>query len=55
MRRGVAGTPCLKLPTPARFEPLPAFLTGVILGAPGRTVYLTGFGKALVRLESRLR
>jgi sugar lactone lactonase YvrE len=50
-RRGAAGTPRLELLTPALFEPLPGILTGVLLGAPDGTIYLTGLGSALIRLE----
>lgn len=50
-RRGASGTPRLELLTPALFEPLPGFLTGVVLGHPDGAVYLTGLGNALVRLE----
>lgn len=49
-RRGAAGVPRLELLTPALFEPLPGIVTGVILGAPDGSVYLSGIGPALVRL-----
>jgi sugar lactone lactonase YvrE len=50
-RRGASKTPRLELLTPALSEPLPGFVTGIILGPDGGTVHLTGLGDALVRLE----
>jgi sugar lactone lactonase YvrE len=49
-RRGVARTPRLELLTPALSDPLPGFVTGIILGADGGTVHVTGLGDALLRL-----
>lgn len=54
-RRGAAGVPRLELLTPALFEPLPGLLTGVILGAPDGSVYLSGLGDALIRLDPHSR
>lgn len=53
-RRGASGTSRLELLTPALCEPLPGFLTGVILGAADGSVYATGLGNGLLRLESPL-
>jgi sugar lactone lactonase YvrE len=49
-RRGQAGASRMELLTPALWAPLPGLVTGVILGAGGGPVYLTGLGNALVRL-----
>lgn len=49
VRRGEAGQPRLDLLTPAIWEPLPGFVTGVILGQDGE-VYISGLGDALIRL-----
>ena len=49
-RRGQTGEPRLQLITPAISEPLPAMITGVILGPAGGPVYLTGLGNALLKL-----
>lgn len=51
VRRGRSSTARLELLTPALCEPLPGFITGVILGPADGTVYLTGLGNALLRLE----
>lgn len=50
VRRGAAGTSRMELFTPAAHAPLPGFITGVIIGAAGQPVYLTGLGNALVRM-----
>lgn len=50
-RRGAAGTPRLELLGPALWEPLPGFLTGVILGSADGSVFVTGLGDGLLRLE----
>jgi sugar lactone lactonase YvrE/predicted ester cyclase len=52
VRRGQSGTPRLELLTPALWDPLPAFVTGVIVGPGDGPVYLTGLGDALVRLPA---
>jgi len=49
-RRGQSGTPRMDLFTPAAWAPLPGPITGVILGARGGPVYLTGLGNALLKL-----
>lgn len=49
-RRGRAGTSRMELFTPAAWAPLPAPITGMILGPEGGPVYLTGLGNALVKL-----
>lgn len=49
-RRGQAGTSRMELFTPALWAPLPAPITGIILGAPGDPVYFTGLGNTLLRL-----
>lgn len=49
-RRGETGEPRLELFTPDLWAPLPGFVTGVIVSPGGGPVYLTGLGKALVRL-----
>lgn len=51
VRRGDAATPRLELLTPVLYEPLPGFVTGVILGATDGAVYVTGFGDGLLRLD----
>lgn len=51
VRRGQTSTPRLDLLTPALWTPLPGLVTGIILGPEDGTVYLTGLGNALVRLE----
>ena len=50
LRRGELGTSRMELFTPATWAPLPGPITGVIVGAGGGPVYLTGLGDALVRL-----
>ena len=50
-RRGAAGSARLDLLGPALFEPLPGFVTGVVLGGRGGSVYVSGLGKALIRLD----
>lgn len=49
IRRGNAGESRLELLTPSIWEPLPGFVTGVILGPDGE-VYVSGLGDALIRL-----
>lgn len=51
VRRGVEMKPRLDLLTPAMSEPLPGFVTGVILSGDEGAAYLTGLGNALVKLE----
>lgn len=51
VRRGAASTPRMGLLTPALWTPLPGIMTGVILGPDEGSVYITGLGDALVRLE----
>ncbi len=51
VRRGRSSAPRLELLTPALYEPLPGFITGVIFGPDEGAVYLTGLGNALIRLE----
>lgn len=48
-RRGQVGEPRMELMTPASYAPLPAPVTGVIVG-PSGPVYITGLGKALLKL-----
>lgn len=48
-RRGQAGEPRMELFTPALWAPLPAPITGIIVG-PSGPVYATGLGNALLRL-----
>jgi sugar lactone lactonase YvrE len=48
-RRGESGTSRMELFTPALWAPLPAPITGVIVGRSG-TVYATGLGNALLKL-----
>jgi sugar lactone lactonase YvrE/ketosteroid isomerase-like protein len=50
-RRGEAGETRLELFTPATWDPLPGFVTGVIVGDAADPVYLTGLGNALVKLD----
>lgn len=50
-RRLAAGEPVLPLLGPEIWGPMPGLLTGVIL-APDGTVYVSGLGNALVRLET---
>jgi len=54
-RRGASATPRIELLTPALHAPLPGMVTGVILGAPDGTVYVTGLGNALLRLPAAER
>ncbi|GMN04382.1 SMP-30/gluconolactonase/LRE family protein [Altererythrobacter sp. MTPC7] len=49
-RRQSAGEPILPLLTPEMWGPMPGLLTGVIL-APNGTVYISGLGDALVKLD----
>jgi sugar lactone lactonase YvrE len=49
-RRGQAGEPRMALITPAAWAPLPGLITGVIVGARGGPVYVTGLGNALLKL-----
>jgi len=49
-RRGQTGTSRMELFTPAAWAPLPGPITGIILGAEGGPVYLTGLGNALLKL-----
>jgi sugar lactone lactonase YvrE len=49
-RRGQEGKPRMDLMTPTSFAPLPAPVTGVILGSMTGPVYLTGLGNALLKL-----
>ena len=49
VRRGVEGKSRMELMTPALWAPLPAPITGVIVGPTG-PVYLTGLGNALLKL-----
>ena len=49
MRRGEAGEARLDLLVPEIWEPLPGFVTGVILGDDGEA-YISGLGDALIRL-----
>lgn len=51
-RRQAAGAPILPLLTPDMWGPMPGLLTGVIQASDG-TVYLSGLGNALVRLDLR--
>lgn len=50
MRRGEVGEPRMGLFTPALWEPLPGFITGVIVGPSTAPVYLTGLGNAVLKL-----
>ena len=50
-RRTLSGEPRLELIGPAMWSPLPGLLTGLILAPDGETVYLTGLGNTLVKLE----
>lgn len=51
VRRGAASIPRMELLTPALWAPLPGIVTGVILGPDEGSVYVTGLGDALIRLE----
>lgn len=51
VRRGRSSQSRLELLTPALTDPLPGFITGVILGPDEGAVYLTGLGDALIRLQ----
>jgi sugar lactone lactonase YvrE len=50
VHRGESGTSRLELLTPAVWEPLPGFVTGVIVSQGRGPVYLTGLGNALMKL-----
>lgn len=50
-RRGEAGVSRMELLTPDMWAPLPGTITGVIISPRQGPLYLTGLGKALVRLE----
>ena len=52
-RRAESGAPRLELLTPNLWAPLPGLFTGLILAPDGETVYLTGLGDTLVKLERR--
>jgi sugar lactone lactonase YvrE len=52
-RRTLSGEPRLELIGPAMWSPLPGLLTGLILAPDAETVYLTGLGNTLVKLERR--
>jgi hypothetical protein len=41
----------MELLTPALWTPLPGIVTGVIFGPDESSVYVTGLGNALIRLE----
>ena len=45
------GTPWLDLMIPELWSPAPGLVTGMILSPDGGPVYVTGLGKALIRLE----
>lgn len=49
--RMAAREPALALVTPDAWAPLPGGITGVVFAPDGRTVYLTGLGDALLKLE----
>jgi sugar lactone lactonase YvrE len=49
--RMAAQEPALELISPDAWAPLPGGITGVIFAPDGRTVYLTGLGDALLKLE----
>jgi hypothetical protein len=48
---GRAGEPCLELLTPAAWDPLPGFITGMIVGTSDGSVYVTTLGEAMIRLD----
>ncbi len=50
-RRAESGEPRLELFTPDLWAPLPGLFTGLILAPDGETIYLSGLGDALVKLE----
>jgi len=50
MRRGQVGASRMELFTPELWAPLPGAITGMIVGAKGGPVYLTGLGNALLKL-----
>ena len=50
-RRTESGEPRLPLFTPDMWEPLPGLVTGLILAPDGETIYLTGLGDSLVKLQ----
>lgn len=51
LRRVETQEPAMALVTPDAWAPMPGGLTGVIFAPDGRTVYLTGLGDALLKLE----
>lgn len=52
-RRTTSGEPRLELIGPDMWSPLPGLITGLILGPDNQTVYLTGLGNALVKVQKR--
>ena len=49
--RVAEGTPWTDLMVPELWDPAPGLMTGMILSTDGGTVYSTGLGKALIKLE----
>jgi hypothetical protein len=45
------GEPCLELLTPEVWDPLPGFVTGMIVGTSDGSVYVTTLGDSVVRLD----
>jgi sugar lactone lactonase YvrE/ketosteroid isomerase-like protein len=52
-RRAESGEPRLELLGPAMWDPLPGLMTGLILAPDDASIYLTGLGDRLVKLEAR--